>query len=178
MPNSFLDQFLDAGIKPEPGWSYAEEQELQQTRLLDLLVSLLHTKSMKRRLGRDATTAELSTDKKIAKQVYNRLLTIYMVWGGEEANVTEKYAEISSAKRGTKARDLLSQGAQIDWDELWNKEKAYLALRVRFVANNAIANDQRKIGNIYANRFTNEYNALGDVLDPVDTHRDTKFESI
>jgi hypothetical protein len=74
---------------------------------------------------------------------------------------------------------LIIRGAQMDWDALWVELRDYLKLRVRYMANNAVANDQRKAGNRFANNFVNEYNSLGDVLNPVDTaDREHKFDNI
>lgn len=179
MSTSFLDQFLDVGVKVEPGaWNAVDEEFEQKSRLLRECVVTLHAKSMKRRLGQDASAAELSADKKIGKMVYNRLLTCFLTWGGQEADVTELYQECVSSVDDDESHDLIVRGAQLDYDKFWTEKKEFLKLRVRFVANNAVANNDRKNGNRYANRFVNEYNSVGDVLDPVDTSRDNKFAAI
>ena len=181
---SFLDQFLDVGVHIEPGaWNATTEVEEQRKRLLDECVSALHAKSMKRRLGQEASPQELSADKKIGKMAYNRLLTAFLTWGGDEADVTEAYQEAvrfadPEVHDEADTHELIVKGAQMDWDKMWEEKKAYLKLHVRFVANNAVANNDRKSGNKFANRLVNEYNSLGDIFDPVDTHREHKFDSI
>jgi len=186
---AFLDQFLDAGVDVEPGnWTAQQETETAKLRLVQELVTVRHTMNMKRRLGGDASAAELSADKKIAKSVYNRLLTIYETWGGEREDIDRAY---SLATGETEAQEvdgdwsrmdwaeLLVEGAQIDWDAFWEAKKWYLKQQVRLMAGNAIANNDRKNGNRLANRYTNEYNSLGDVLDVMTgLERENKFEEI
>jgi hypothetical protein len=193
---TFLDQFLDT-VQVEPGhWQARDEEQTQQTRLLCELVSVRHAMEMKRRLGPDASPPELSADKKIAKMVYNRLLTAYETWGADPTNADDVYNLAKQAEREeweeeemqmeevfnlkeVDLPELLIQGAQIDWDAWWQAKKAFLRQHVRFVANNAVANNDRKNGNRFANRFANEYNSIGDVLDPVSgAEREHKFDAI
>jgi hypothetical protein len=168
---AFLDQFLD-GALPTPGeWTPQQETEAATERLQREMTIVHCAMMMKRRLGGDASPQELSADKKIAKMVFNRLLTIYETWGGDKEGALDAVLAPGEEEK--------AEGAQINWNEFWEAKKGFLKAQVRTMAGNAVANNDRKNGNRFANRYTNEYNSIGDVLDPVSgAERSHKYEEI
>jgi hypothetical protein len=167
---AFLEQFVDQGLAPDPEWTPEQEEATQQARLEKLCLITLHAKSIKRRLGGDASPAELTADKKLAKQVHNRFATCYGFYGEpNDTNTIEAlYAEAETDENQELWQEVTREGAQIDWAKFWLNHALYLKTHIRIVATNAYKLGKKKDGNRLCNRLKNEYEMLNDILGPVD----------
>lgn len=166
---AYLDPFVDDELELDHAWTPDAEKEVHLERLLRLCVITLHVKEMKRRLGPDASPAEMSVEKKTAKAVHNRFSNMYRLWGGDDADITETYLELVQTQGDGEEREegkgsWLREAAQLDWEKFWSENAVLLNnARVR-IATHASKLGYRKDGNRMVNLLSNEFNSIDDIL--------------
>lgn len=116
-----VDRYYDRALAVD-GLSPAilERQELE--RLKGQLLVVRHALAMPRRIGGDATSAELARDKKIARRVAHVISQCLRVWGCMSDDIGEPKAEHRRI------------GATIDWESWVASQEQWIAQRLPLYA--------------------------------------------
>jgi hypothetical protein len=166
----YLDTYNDPAY-PETAfdmnWTPDDETVKQRKRLIETACMALHAGEVPRRLGGDASGPELRADKRLSRQVENRLTSVLRQWGGQPADITEEYARMVSGDPETAdepGHTVMQAGAQVVWADWWPKHKVLLQEEARRIASHAVKLGKTKEGNRLVHRIELEYNMLDDVL--------------
>lgn len=156
----YAEQYLDTGLELDMAWTHELEAEQQRERLVRLAVMAMHAGQMPRRLGGDATPLELRADKRAHRQVLARLTSVYRLWGGQPADITERYHR----ELENEGSELISAAAQVDWEQWWAANKPKHQEHARRIATHALKLTDRKTANRLIHRLEVEWYTLDDIL--------------
>jgi len=117
---SFLAEWFDPGL--EVGTEKPKDIEHEECeRLARQLAIVAAAGEIPRRIGADADSEELATDKRRSKRVAHVLRQSYLAWAGKHVNGLPNGDEISK------------EAAQLDW-EAWGKEQeVWLTNRMHYI---------------------------------------------
>lgn len=96
-----------------------------------------------RRLGPDATAAELAADKRLCRQIAHVADRMAKLWG-------------DPGTRNLNTHEIKMSGSAVIWSDWWSSHQAYLDQRRHYVATWAIKNRMIKMGNKYVSWLNQE----------------------
>lgn len=155
----YLDQFLDTSRPKDPEWSPESFRAKHLERCENFCDVLSQALSIPRRLGGDASPAELAADKKVLKRLLNRYRGNVSRWEGEWSPDNAASNAVLSFSEGTSTTP-----ATFDAEECWTYLKPYLLSELGYAASQAKFHGSSKIGNKFCARLFNEYAAFADAI--------------
>lgn len=135
----WVDPSFPVGELDRPRLEMAEAERLHAE-----LAIVLYASQIPRRLGGDATAAELAEDKRRCRRVSWALRQSILQW--------TKRVDLP----GIVTDDLRSAGATLDWPLFFEDHLGLLTLRTKRLATWAALNGERKWGSAMVTRFENE----------------------
>ncbi len=149
----YLETYFDAGIDPGEDWDPAAEEQAQTARLATELAIARKAESIPRRLGQTATPLELKRDKQFSKRYGYGAEDLLRAWGLNEAQILHLEAE------AMKSMEVISKGAQVDWESHIYVLIALLRAEMRRIATSALRHGKIAEGNRIVLRLENELNS-------------------
>lgn len=164
----YLEQFVDTALEPDLEWK--PEDEATPERLTSAIWITEHAKRIVLRLE-DASKAERAIDRKLASNLNTSLKQKFALWGENEDEIGELYAEIT-ANGGKPAENrelarLFAQANTVAWVDWVPQQIADCNADAARIATNALAIGDRdviKAANVLVNRIINERNTYAVLL--------------
>lgn len=164
MPN-FLERWFDAQLELPEGFNFADFEQEQIERLQKQSLMALAAKAVPRRLGGDASPAELAQDKEICKKLYTRTASAARNWKASvptDATLLDAQGDEGSGEE----MEVVRQGVQVVWKDWLAEYVAHMQRFLSCVATHAVKEDEIKFGNQICNRLLNELNTIGAIFPP------------
>lgn len=133
-------------VERDPEWTLEGFREERRQRVSEVRAMALAAERIPRRLGGDATPAELALDKRRARRVAWAMTTAYRAWGGDPGELPAPDPAARSA------------GATVDWErfgEEWSREtdRARAVVAVQAVASGVRGEGNRAIHRLGEDRL-------------------------
>jgi hypothetical protein len=169
-----LEQYADPSFQVPDTWTKESLSIVECKRLSKNALMARYACDVKRRLGPDATAAELSSDKKLARRIAHTYLTL---WGRFVLSKHAPFpAEIcpvdlhpprnwqSLYVRAAIEGEIRSAAATVIWPEWWEELQPRIQARRMVIASFALLNDQPSWGYRYVISLSDELHWVGDKL--------------
>lgn len=140
-----ITEYVDESLTFEEGLTLEDIRAQEVDRLQEAYGMATFSARQPRRLGAEATRAELARDKKISRRLQHLTYQLLLAWD-------EAAAEPDDSLRPA--------AAQVDW-EAWRAERtAWLVARRTYLASWAVSIDDVRLGNRLAYLITREIDGL------------------
>lgn len=152
-----LEKFVDSGLKidartkgrfDQRRWEAAERARARHLFLIAAVAA-----GIPRRLGGDMDRAALARDKRLSRRLHHVGMRVYDVWA-RGADGVEELLDLKPSDLGPKERkEVLREGANVDWEKWKVDALVHVAQRRRLAASFAVAVGDRPWGNRAVHRY-------------------------